>query len=140
MSFIPTLRKVDINGEPTEDKDYFLETSAGTFISFRELLLKGEDKNLTVFEYQCYMVLLSAHVDSKPILNHYLEETKEASEYSFEDVGVMKILKSVTPDHFFRAVDKFREETPQIWIEDAYSVVNRMAPLVTEDPSATKTD
>lgn len=140
MSFIPTLRKVNMNGEPTEDRDHFLETSAGTFISFRELLLKGEDKNITVFEYKCYMVLLSAHVDGKPILRHFLQETNEAQDDPFDGVGVMKILRSVTPEHFFRAVDKFREETPQSWIEDAYEVVNRMAPLVTEDPSTVKND
>jgi hypothetical protein len=127
MSLLPTLKKVDLEGNPTEAEDHLLEISAGAYIAFRDLLLRGEDKNLTIFEYKCYMVLLSAHEGGVPVLYTLLHG--DIPELTVHD-SVTSILKQTTTNQFFDAVNSFRELVSQGWVESAYVAVEKMAPLL----------
>lgn len=146
MSFVPTLRRVDIEGNPTTSDDYLQEVSAGTFIAFRELLLQGEDRDITLQEYKCYVVLMSAHEGGRPHLHHMLWKAVykgtdlvplDSTDW-YAPIG--KLLKYITAEQFFAAVTYFKDVTPNDWINKAFDAIQRVAPFSPEAENSLKNE
>ena len=143
MPLVPQLRKVDLKGNPTTEPDFFLEVSAGTFIKFRNLLLSGPDKQMTIFEYQCYVVLLSSHEAGRPLLHNMLWFSVYKGTELNPPVWGMPIgplLEYITAEQFFKAVTYFMENTPKAWIIEAFEAINSVAPVSPEAEASLKNE
>jgi len=166
---IPKLSRISLDGTPWKNNpDFVEELSAGTFISFRSHLMhcsdeKNEFREMTVYDYQCVIVMLSYWENHRPLLARLMDEyipvveirkaplttTVESTSvdinsgeatpdplqltYFSSSKNTAELLRKVTPDQFIDLIWHFVDSVSKDWIEKTFSIIFKAFDPITPD-------
>lgn len=113
-----SLKKLNLKGEEVQPGEEHLQAmDVATFVAWRDLFLRGEDKQISIVEYKCHVLLLALRDGTgTPLLYKFTDE-----EYP-DDAPLDEVLDGINPKDYFKAWKRYFRTQTRERIEELYNI------------------